>query len=228
MINSNILRVLCLWMFFLLLLSPPSAEARKKSSSVFVEISTGNASYYSDNLHGQATASGEKHDKDSLVAAHRTLQIGTIVRVTNLHNGRHCLVRINDRGPSMKSRIIDVSQKTAHHLHMLNRGVAKVKVEVVSDKNGHCRSSNAFYVSIAHIKKISEAKTVLSHLQKSATKSTRTLLKSANTFQYKEPGHSKKLFVGFGPFTSYHEAERHRIDSNTEILCLPRKDISVK
>mgnify|MGYP001813541560 CR=1 FL=1 len=90
----------------------------------------GLASYYADSLHGNSTASGEPYDKDALTAAHRTLAFGTRVKVSNLDNDLSVTVVINDRGPHVKSRIIDVSGAAARELDMLDSGTAKVRLEV--------------------------------------------------------------------------------------------------
>jgi rare lipoprotein A len=92
----------------------------------------GAASYYADSLQGNSTASGEPYDRDALTAAHRTLAFGTKVRVTNLDNGRSVVVRINDRGPHVKSRIIDLSGAAAEKLGMLDAGEATVRIEIVN------------------------------------------------------------------------------------------------
>ncbi|MBD9396355.1 MULTISPECIES: septal ring lytic transglycosylase RlpA family protein [unclassified Pseudomonas] len=89
----------------------------------------GKASYYGRAHHGNKTASGERFDQNALTAAHRTLPFGTMVRVTNLDNGQSVVVRINDRGPFARGRIIDVSRKAAESLGMLKTGVAPVRVE---------------------------------------------------------------------------------------------------
>ena len=90
----------------------------------------GSASYYADSLSGNPTASGEPYDKDALTAAHRTLAFDTMVKVTNLDNGKTVVVRINDRGPHAKSRIIDVSGAAAKQLDLIDSGTAKVRLEV--------------------------------------------------------------------------------------------------
>jgi rare lipoprotein A len=94
---------------------------------------TGYASYYARAHDGLRTASGERYDMDELTAAHRTLPFGTRVRVTNLENGRHAVVRINDRGPFRKGRVIDVSYAAARKLGLVHSGVAKVRVEVLGE-----------------------------------------------------------------------------------------------
>ena len=92
---------------------------------------TGWASYYARAHDGLRTASGEPYDMDELTAAHRTLPFGTRVRVTNLENGRRVVVRINDRGPFRKGRILDVSYAAARRLGMLGAGVARVRIRVL-------------------------------------------------------------------------------------------------
>jgi len=92
----------------------------------------GIASWYGDQEHGNKTASGERFSKHDYTAAHKTLPIGTMVRVTNLDNGQDAIVRINDRGPFKKGRIIDLSYAPAKAIGMIGMGTAKVKVEVLS------------------------------------------------------------------------------------------------
>jgi peptidoglycan lytic transglycosylase len=91
----------------------------------------GVASWYGGNLHGHRTASGDTFDQRELSAAHPTLPLGTRVHVTNLANGRSVVVRINDRGPFVRGRTIDVSRAAAERLGMLRRGTARVRIEVV-------------------------------------------------------------------------------------------------
>jgi len=93
----------------------------------------GKASYYARMHHGQRTANGETHDQNALVAAHRSLPFGTRVRVTNERNGKQVVVRINDRGPFRRGRIIDLSHAAAAQLDMLESGVARVRIETVHD-----------------------------------------------------------------------------------------------
>ncbi|WP_462381485.1 septal ring lytic transglycosylase RlpA family protein [Pseudomonas sp. Marseille-QA0892] len=89
----------------------------------------GQASWYGRNHHGKRTASGERFNQNSLTAAHRTLPFGTELRVTNLSNDRSVIVRINDRGPYGRGRIIDVSRKAAEALGMVSTGTARVRLE---------------------------------------------------------------------------------------------------
>ncbi len=92
---------------------------------------TGVASWYGPNFHGKATANGERYDQNELTAAHKTLPLPSIVRVTNLENGKSLIVRVNDRGPYAHSRIIDMSKRSAELLGFRNKGVAKVRVQVL-------------------------------------------------------------------------------------------------
>jgi rare lipoprotein A len=90
---------------------------------------SGKASYYADKFQGRKTASGETFRQGKLTAAHRTLPFGTKVKVTNLNNGKSVKVRINDRGPFVDGRIIDLSKKAARRIGMVNAGVANVKIK---------------------------------------------------------------------------------------------------
>jgi len=95
-------------------------------------VETGMASWYGARHHGKRTASGELFDQKKFTAAHRTLPWGSIVKVTNLANGKSVEVRINDRGPFEKGRIIDLSRAAAQVLGMLGTGVAQVEIERLS------------------------------------------------------------------------------------------------
>ena len=96
------------------------------------DAEVGKASFYAHRFHGRSTASGETYDESKMTAAHRTLPFGTRVRVTNLENGRAVTLRVNDRGPHRKGRVIDVSYKAAKRLGFVRDGIARVKVEVAS------------------------------------------------------------------------------------------------
>lgn len=91
----------------------------------------GYATYYADRFEGRKTASGEVFSQDKLTAAHRTLPLGSWVKVTNISNNRAVVVRINDRGPYGKGLIIDLSKKAASEIGMIHKGKALVEVEVV-------------------------------------------------------------------------------------------------
>jgi rare lipoprotein A len=92
----------------------------------------GLASWYGGKFHGRLTSSGEVFDTNTLTAAHRLLPFGTLVKVTNLDNGLSTVVRINDRGPFVEGRIIDLSRAAADQIGMLGEGVARVSLEIVA------------------------------------------------------------------------------------------------
>ncbi len=93
------------------------------------------ASYYAEAFHGKTTANGEIFDMYAYTAAHKTLPFGTILEVTNLENGKKVIVRINDRGPFVGNREIDVSKAAAAALDMLSRGVTKVSLRRIDPAN---------------------------------------------------------------------------------------------
>lgn len=94
----------------------------------------GKASYYATKFHGRKTANGEIYRNDALTAAHPKLPFHTMVRVTNVSNGKSVVVRVNDRGPHTKARIVDVSHAAAKEIDMIRAGIATVRLEVISAK----------------------------------------------------------------------------------------------
>lgn len=114
-------------LFLLVSFSKPSAESIKYLG----ETQTGIASYYSTNADGHSTYYGEIFDSQELTAAHPSLPYNTLIEVTNLTNNKKVTVRINDRGPHIKSRIVDLSKSAARELGMVASGVAKVVVKVI-------------------------------------------------------------------------------------------------
>ena len=106
----------------------PGKTARTKPYQI------GTASWYGSYFQGRATASGEPYDMYDLTAAHPTLPLGSWVRVTNLRNGRAVVVRINDRGPIVPGRIIDLSYSTARVLHFDSKGLQRVRLDVVNNR----------------------------------------------------------------------------------------------
>ena len=91
----------------------------------------GLSSYYAHKFHGRPTASGEIFDMHGLTAAHRELPLGTVIRVTHLNNGRSVVVKVNDRGPFIEGRILDLSLGAAIEIDMVEEGVARVKIEIL-------------------------------------------------------------------------------------------------
>lgn len=112
--------------------SPPPA-ATPPAAGTPVYRAEGQASWYGQRHHGRRTASGERFDQHALTAAHRSLPFGSRVKVTHLRSQRSVVVRINDRGPYGRGRIIDLSRAAAERLGMLRSGVAPVRVERIAD-----------------------------------------------------------------------------------------------
>lgn len=98
------------------------------SGQRYVEV--GVASWYGKPYHGRPTASGERFDMKKLTAAHRSLPLGVVAKVTNLDNGRSVAVRINDRGPFVAGRVLDLSRGAAKKLDMVEAGLARVRIEI--------------------------------------------------------------------------------------------------
>src|SRR5688500_18336729 len=117
-----------------------TASSRSNSGQTEWKVSTvqhGKASWYGTRCNGGSrTASGERLSNGAATAAHKTLPMGTSVRVTNLTNGKSEVVRINDRGPYTKGRVIDVTEGVAQRLGFYSRGIASVKVEVLKKAEG--------------------------------------------------------------------------------------------
>lgn len=107
---------------------PPAAEAPAPAPEEARE-QTGFASFYGHKFQGRRTASGERYDVHRLTCAHRTEPFGTRLRVTDLESGKSVVVRVNDRGPFSRGRIIDLSLAAARELGMVRRGLARVKLE---------------------------------------------------------------------------------------------------
>ena len=105
-------------------------------ATAMAQVQVGKASFYADKFDGSPTASGQKYRASRLTAAHKTLPFGTKVRVTNLANNESVVVTINDRGPFVEGRIIDVSKSAAERLSFFNQGTTEVKMEIVDATDG--------------------------------------------------------------------------------------------
>ena len=126
------LRHLLVFVGCLLLLFATTASAQK--------VVLGKASFYGDEFHGRMTSDGSIYHRDSLTCAHRTLPFGTLLKVRNMKNGREVIVKVNDRGPFIKGRVIDLSYAAAEELGMVNSGVARVELKNV----GHVTENDDF------------------------------------------------------------------------------------
>jgi rare lipoprotein A len=107
----------------------------------------GTASWYGPDFHSKKTSNGEIYDMYDMTAAHKTLPMNTVVRVDNLENGKSIIVRINDRGPFVRGRIIDLSNKAANEIDMVRKGTAKVKITVLG-YNGEIENKDAPYAQL--------------------------------------------------------------------------------
>ena len=107
------------------------SDASAPPSEQGLLLGEGKASYYGGRHHGRKTASGERFNKNDLTAAHKTLPFGTRVKVTNLRNNQVVVVRINDRGPYARGRVIDLSEQAAREVGMIRAGVVPVRLEIL-------------------------------------------------------------------------------------------------
>lgn len=107
-----------------------NTQAQKKNY-----VKTGIASFYADKFEGRTTANGEIYYHAKKTAAHRSLPFGSVVKVTNLENNKYVVVRVNDRGPFVDNRIIDLSKSAAQDLGFVGKGLAKVRVELIASTN---------------------------------------------------------------------------------------------
>ncbi|MCU0418570.1 MAG: septal ring lytic transglycosylase RlpA family protein [Cyclobacteriaceae bacterium] len=110
------------------------------SAAALGQTQTGKASFYADKFEGSPTASGEKYRHNKLTAAHKTLPFGTRLRVTNLANNQTVDVVVNDRGPYVDGRVIDLSKSAAEKLGFVNQGLTDVKIEVIDAGDGTAKS----------------------------------------------------------------------------------------
>lgn len=154
----------------------------------------GLASWYGPGFHGKQAANGETYDMNQLTAAHRTLPFDTVVQVRNRENGRRVEVRINDRGPFVKGRIIDLSHEAARQLEMLGPGVVAVEIRVVAGGPLNGRSSE-FWVQAGAFKDADEAEAFHRQLRRDFPEAT---LSSDGDWHR----------VRLGPFEKRKQAER--------------------
>ena len=114
-----------------------STSASSKNGKVkHRKVMTGISSFYAEDFHGKLTANGEVYDMYGVTAAHKTLPLNTVCRVTNLANNKSLILRINDRGPYIKGRILDCSYGAAKKLDFIKEGTTNVKIEVIEFGDG--------------------------------------------------------------------------------------------
>ena len=179
----------------LLLLSLTIIPADALAAKAFRQ--TGTASWYGAWHHGKVTANGEAYDMFAMTAAHKTIPLGSLVKVTRKDTGKSIVVRINDRGPYKKRRIIDLSYAAAKSLAMKRKGVTRVTIEVVGDRNGLPLSERQeFFV---HLKDESPTKAAIQHqlgrLVRLGIHNAASLL------------HVQESVMALGPFRTFEEAQ---------------------
>ena len=113
-----------------------STKSKVRPKGTSRKVLKGVSSYYAEDFHGKLTANGEVYDMYGLTAAHKTLPLNTICRVTNIKNGKSLILRINDRGPYVKGRILDCSYGAAKKLGFIGQGTTDVKIEVIEWGDG--------------------------------------------------------------------------------------------
>jgi len=133
---------------------------------------TGLASYYDDSFHGRKTASGEKYDKNKLTAAHKTLPFGTKVKIYNPANKKSVEVVINDRGPYIKGRVIELSKKAAQQIDLIKAGVAKVQITVLGKSASPAVATKSTKSTKSTATKLKATASKTKSSSKSSTKST--------------------------------------------------------
>jgi rare lipoprotein A len=124
--------VIILFMFVLL---PAFGQDTDEESDTKPVLLYGTASFYANKFHGRKTANGDIFSQDKLTAACNVLPLGTLIRVTNLRNGRSVIVKVNDRMHSKMKRVVDLSRSAAQKLNFIRSGLTKVKIEVLENKS---------------------------------------------------------------------------------------------
>ncbi len=136
-------------------------------NNIFGIEQDGLASWYGPKFHGKITANGEIYNQNDLTAAHKTLPFGSIVKVISLENNKYTIVRINDRGPFVENRIIDLSKKAADQLNMLIYGTMKVKIVLLEKGNNkyHKYNNQKYSIQVASFKNKDKAECLLNQLR---------------------------------------------------------------
>jgi len=179
----------------LLFVACTSATVEARAPKAFKQ--SGTASWYGAWHHGKVTANGESFDMFAMTAAHKTIPLGTIVKVTRKDIGKSIVVRINDRGPYKKRRIIDLSYAAAKSLGMKGKGVSRVHIEAVSDRNGRLLSDKQeFYVHLQ------DANPSLQAVQHQLGRLIRLGVRDASSLLHVHSG-----TMAMGPFASFEAAQ---------------------
>ena len=190
---SGIIAILLLWSVTAAVPSPALAKSGL--------VERGTASWYGPNFHGRRTANGEIFNTHDLSAAHKSLPFGVVLRVKNLKNGQSVLVRINDRGPYIHKRTLDLSHRAGNALRMLHSGVAPVIYEVISDRKGvPLNPANAFFVLLQREKDESKVESLSVTLEKKLGRDVKILST--------ESGGKSGNALCIGPFNNFKAAQK--------------------
>ncbi len=190
-------RILSIFITFCLCLGGISA------GTLYMEKAT--ASFYAEDFHGKKTSSGEPFDMNALTCANKYLPFGTILKVTNLSNGKSVEVRVNDRGPFVTDREIDLSKAAAQQLGMIQSGTATVRIEIISRPEHSLLS----FQTMQSAKKIMERKTGKTVQVPAEAESGRTESASGrNNENSGETADGERWDIQLGAFSSRHNAEK--------------------
>jgi rare lipoprotein A len=160
---------------------------------------TGMASWYGPGFHGKKTSSGETYDMHGQTAAHRTLPFGTRLRVTDIETGRDVEVRVNDRGPFVGGRILDLSQGAAQELGIVGKGVARIRIEIV--ELGLTEDQGVFWIQVGSFSVFENAQEIKERLEKEDQKVYISSIEADGDLFHR---------VRVGPFDSRKQAESVR------------------
>jgi len=164
--------------------------------SLFVQV--GIATYYHDKFEGRKTSSGERYYKTKFTAAHPTLPMGTYLKVTNVANNKTTIVKVNDRCAVRKTRIIDLSKKAAQEIGVLQKGIAKVKIEKIDTT---IKSNDKFFIRVATLRSNEGAKKTI--------KSFSSTHQSLSNIVVAQRGKDKYYKIYIGPYKNEEEAENN-------------------
>ena len=193
------------------------AEAAGTDTATHVTIQRGKASYLGKKFQGRKTANGEIFRHEKLTAAHKTLPFGTVLRVTRLTNGRSVIVRVNDRGPFIKGRFVDLSRLAASKLNMLRGGVTEVQFEIITNRHGEpLLPDEAFYVALARGDSAEAARKQGEALGRTVPAKHAAGLKKTAVFALNQDPGLPGYVMGLGPFARFEDAHR-------AFLALPAK-----
>lgn len=211
--------LLCTCVF---LSAPPPLFA--DTPSPLLEVRSALTSYYGNKFEGKKTATGQRYDSEALTAAHRSLPFGTVVRITNLANGRDAIVRVNDRGPMSKRLMLDISRAAARELNMIRAGVVKVHMETVGDPHGKpVLPGTGFFLDLGTVTTQAQGEAEVAEVRAAVGSKLPGSL-ALRVVSEAMPDGKKRLFVGAGPFSSFTKAEKAFISlkrqwPRTRVVC---------